>query len=113
MAYLPSLNDEELMRHAQTQFDVLSSTPLEVELLGRLGRLTAEVEELQRVAAVVETNNLDADQITEMFELLDEFNAADPKSLRQKLKRADAWYDLADEAGDLFSRLTALQQATL
>jgi len=113
MAHLTSLTNEELLAHGYTQFNTITGTDLEAELLRRFGHLIDEVEELDNVVEVLDRHNLASAELTTMFELLDEFSVTDPKSLRQKLERADQWYELADEAGDLFSRLVGLQKSTL
>jgi hypothetical protein len=113
MALLSSLTDDELLRHAHAQFDPITGTDLEQELLKRFAALVDELDGLDPITSAMAEVNLEAPDLKEIFAVLDEFSCTDLKSLRQKLKRADDFYVLADEAGDLFSRLTALQQATL
>ena len=121
------LSNEELIRKAHTEIDNLTSTPLEIELIRRLEELT----EWQPVLDVIQTHydsvkdcadfddvltNLDTlTRIAPMPELLGAFedhNVDDIKVLREKLQRADKFYDLAQEAGEAFTMLATLASAT-
>lgn len=113
MTVLAALTDDELLHHAHASFDPLTGTGLEQELLKRFAALVDELDGLEPITSAIEKSDLDTSEVRELFQVLEEFSCTDLKSLRQKLKRADDFYSLAEEAGDLFSRLTALQQATL
>jgi hypothetical protein len=65
------------------------------------------------VTEAIEKSDFALDDLAQLFAVLEEFNANDLKTLRQKLERADKWYGIAEEAGDLFQRLTDLTNTTL
>ena len=46
-----------------------------------------------------------------MFDVLTEFNCDTPATLREKLERADKFYDIASDADDIFTRLADLAGA--
>jgi len=51
--------------------------------------------------------------IKAIAELLDDHNATGLKVLRQKLERADKFYDIANDAGDVITRINTLITETL
>lgn len=121
------LSNEELIRKAHTEINHITSTPLEIELIRRLEELT----EWQPVLDVMQQHydsvkdcadfddvltNLDTlSNIAAMPELLavfEEHNVDDIKVLREKLERADKFYDLAQEAGEAFTMLAKLAETS-
>lgn len=110
---LTALTDAELACHAWAQRDPLTSTELEDELLRRFEAATQLVAELDPVTEAVDKSGFEIGDMAELFAVLSEFNVDDIKTLRQKLERADKWYGIAEEAGDLFQRLTDLTNTTL
>lgn len=109
---LERLTTTELIQHAWQQLDSLTSTDLERELINRLEAQQTEIDELRTLAADSEALD-DPAEFSKIVALLTEFNAPDAKTLRQKLERADKFYEIAEEAGDVFQRLTTLAEATL
>jgi hypothetical protein len=110
MTALSCLTDDELLRYAHTVFDPITSTELEGELLRRLAQ---QIDDLASVTEAIGKSDFALDEMRELFAVLEEFNANNLKTLRQKLERADKWYGIAEEAGDLFQRLTDLTNTTL
>jgi hypothetical protein len=113
MTALSGLTDAELLRHAWAQRDPITSTELEGELLRRLAGAAQQIDDLASVTEAIEKSDFALDEMRELFAVLEECNANDLKTLRQKLERADKWYGIAEEAGDLFQRLTDLTNTTL
>jgi hypothetical protein len=110
---LRTFTDDELVRHAHNSLDPLTSTELEQELVRRLDTAAAEVARLQGAVAALDSVTLEPADVPPLLKLRDEFSAADLKTLREKLERADKWYAIAEEAGDLFQRLQDLTNTTL
>lgn len=110
---LTALTDAELARHAWAQRDPLTSTELEDELLRRFESVINTLGELDPVTEAVDKSDFEIEDMGPLFAVLSEFNVDDIKTLRQKLERADKWYGIAEEAGDLFQRLTDLTNTTL
>lgn len=120
-----SMDDEHLLVSARAEIDPLTSTALELELLDRFERLL----EHRKVVALVEEYEINHDEIealgkalgagvgiadmTATMALLEEFYATEPGTLRTKLERADKFYDIANDAGDVFTRLSDLVDNTL
>lgn len=108
-----NLTDDELLRFIESEDDTLTTTDLERELTRRLAEAQDELAELQVVRTTMENNNLDQNDIKELLEILSEFCVENPGSLRDKLERADEFYDIAQEAGDTLERLSNLAKTTL
>ena len=108
-----NLTHRELLSHAHISHDPLTGTELEAELLSRLELTVDELDELDPISRAIHQSEFDVTEVAELFAVLEEFSASDLKSLRQKLKRADDFFTLAEEAGDLFTRLAALQATTV
>ena len=115
---LTSLTDEELLRHAEVDFDPLTGTALEAELLRRFREgLTVADDTGPRVVVVDEfgigdpadlRNRLEVfsdtwtpDVLKKALEVLEEFDVAEPDTLRAQLTKAQA----ADEATDQLAAL--------
>lgn len=107
------LTDAELLQHLWANRDPITTTELETEVANRLQAAIDREAEVAPVVDFLDEQNIEAHELAGMLKLLEEFNAADIKSLRQKLERADKWYGIAVEAGDLFQRLQDLTQTTL
>jgi hypothetical protein len=110
---LNRLTDDELLRYAHTVFDPRTGTALEAELLQRPDAATEALRALEPVTKAVDKSEFELDDLAQLFAVLEEFSAGDIKTLRQKLERADKGYGIAEEAGDLFQRLTDLTNTTL
>ncbi|WP_369952288.1 hypothetical protein [Ralstonia syzygii] len=122
--YLPALDDETLLRHAQADLDPLTSTPLEIELLKRFEGLLNAQDETNPLLVVLEEYGIDSPGqlenelgLTKEYEdldirpLLDAVTDAgidDAESLKERLARADEFDAIAKDAGDLFARLNTL-----
>lgn len=122
---MASMDDGHLVQALYTELDPLTSTDAERELLARLERLL----EHRQVVALVEEYEINHDEIealgkalgagvgiadlTATVTLLEEFHATEPNTLRAKLERADKFYDIANDAGDVFTRLSDLVDNTL
>lgn len=122
--YLPSLSDDELVRHAENVADSLTQSDMERELLRRLeARVANDTDPLVQLAEEFE---LDAEELRNLLEshpgdlrdykqLLDKLNECDIHTrdqLDEHLERARAFWDLAQDAGDVFSRLAELAAKT-
>lgn len=108
--YLPSLSDAELVRHAETVRDPLTTTDLEIELCNRL----ADTDDLEALRDLADDLGLETpDDFQALKEVMADFYIDSPAALRSKLERADKFYDIASDAGDVISRLNDLINATL
>ncbi len=106
-----NLDNRELLRFLESGDDPLTTTDLERELTRRLSDAQDEIDELQ--VLVKSCGDHDADDIRNLLETLSEFNAESQDSLRDKLKRADEFYDIAQDAGDFLERMNNLVKTTL
>jgi hypothetical protein len=106
---LSRLTDRELLLHADNARDPLTTTDIEIELATRFERLVglAEIED------AVKNVGIDVADVPAIVEALDDHNATELKVLRQKLERADKFYDIANDAGDVIARLNTLASETL
>lgn len=109
---LSRLTNEELLRIATAEVDSLTSTPLEVELLKRFGDLLDNPPLPSDVQKALDDNYIDDDSLAAVVVVMGQFNCASPDELREKLERADKFYDIATEAGDVVQRLAQLINAT-
>ena len=109
------------------QFDPLTSTPLEEHLASMVERLLDTLTEHSKVIALVEDSDITSDQVADLLAAvidspqttikllaqLADHSIDSPSVLAEKLQRADAFYDIAQEAGDIFDRLSTLANSTL
>lgn len=109
---LRNLTDEELLRHAEAQFDPLTGTELDGELRRRTATLLDEADQLVPVRKWLDDRDMQPAELMDLLHLMNEFHADTAKTLRAKLEHADRWYDIAEEAGDLFQRLQDLTTTT-
>lgn len=108
-ANLSRLTHRELVLHADNARDPLTSTDIEIELANRF----ADLIELIELDDALENYELGRDSLRPLLELLNDHNATDLAVLRQKLERADKFYDIAQDAGDVVSRINTLITETL
>lgn len=124
---MAAMDDSHLLAAIDAEFDPLTRTPLEDELIKRLQVLLTESAESNPIAEIVEEYDLDTEELktlieshpsslTDMAQLLqvlcdDDINT--PDQLRAKLERSDSFFDIATDAGDAFSRLADLAKTTL
>ena len=106
---LSRLTDRELLLHADNARDPLTTTEIEIELATRFAHLVglAEIED------AVTNFDIDVADIPAIAEALNDHNATELKVLRQKLERADKFYDIAQDAGDVIARLNTLATETI
>lgn len=129
MAHLRTLSDDELLRLAHTEFDPLTGTDLEAELLRRFeeyGVTNAENEPLLKVLddhdiespiALDKTlralKEQDADTVSALLDVLTEFDIDDPATLKKALERNAKFEgllnDLADPIASLHSLITTTE----
>ena len=106
---LSRLSDRELLLHADNTRDPLTTTEIEIELTTRFAHLVglAEIED------AVKDVGIDVADVPAIVELLNDHNATELAVLRQKLERADKFYDIAQDAGDVIDRINALITSTI
>ena len=116
------MDDEHLLASARAEIDPLTSTPLEIELLGRFESLLDEQVEDEAMRALLEEYEPAADDLravmeshpaslTEKAALLSLLNDQDvyyPDQLAGLLDAITKFRALANDAGDFFIRLTDL-----
>lgn len=102
------LSDQELANLAYSEADSMTGTAMEAELLRRF---EAALEYKDRY------EKLDQNYSSEFFDglaaVLDAHYIDNLSDLRQKLERADKFYDVASDAGDVVQRLANLIGETL
>ena len=120
---MASMGDEHLIAALRAEIDPLTSTSIEIELLNRFEKVLQH----SSIIDLVEEHEINDSEITALGEalaigianlsatvaLLDEFSATEPGTLREKLERADKFYDIAGDAGDVIARLNDLVNSTL
>jgi hypothetical protein len=110
---LSNLTDEELLRHADNERDALTTTEIEIELAGRFAELVENPPLPKNIQDALDNTSIESEDLPEILKVLDEFFATDAKTLRAKLKRANDFYDIANDAGDVIERLSTLVTSTL
>lgn len=110
MPALNRLTNTELLSFVHAGFNALTTTDLEREVAERLQAFVDAENDLAPLLKDLEDKDLEP---ADLVALLDEFSCTDLKTLREKLERADKWYAIAEEAGDLFQRLQDLTKTTL
>lgn len=90
---LRNLNDDELLRHAHTEFDPLVGTELEAELLRRFEDHASEGAPL--LAVLTDLGYEDADDLRAALEAIGDWEAKDLKAMLGALNDAD--YEDLDE----------------
>ncbi|MBA4315600.1 MAG: hypothetical protein C0422_09795 [Alcaligenaceae bacterium] len=126
---LRTLSDSELAAKANTELDTLTSTDLERELLQRFeeqlawqpifdlikntyaNKAESAFEELPQVLEQVAALEC-VGELKEIVGALQDHNIDEVKALREKLERADKFYDVAQEAGEAFSMLAKLAETS-
>lgn len=124
--YLPMLSDEELARYARAEFSELTSTSLELELLRRLEARAPGEDEDTEILVRAHEFELGANGIRKLGEALI-FNASNsaellsaigeagfdsPAEIKREFELAQQFRALANDAGDVFSRLSTLTTTT-
>lgn len=106
---LSNLTDRELLLHADNARDSLTTTDIEIELTTRFAHLVG----LTEIEDAVKNVGIDVADVPAIVELLNDHNATELKVLREKLERADKFYDIAQDAGDVIDRINALITSTI
>ena len=106
---LSRLGHRELLLHADNARDPLTSTDIEIELANRF----ADLIELIEIDDVLTDLGIERKDLRPLLELLNDHNATELAALRQKLERADKFYDIASDAGDVIARINTLITETL
>ena len=94
---LSRLSDRELLLHADNTRDPLTTSDIEIELTTRFAHLVG----------------IDVADVPAIVELLNDHNATELAVLREKLERADKFYDIAQDAGDVIDRINTLITSTV
>lgn len=105
---LSTLTDRELANKAHTELDRMTSTGLEAELIERFYSTLEFKEKLEKL---VETFPMDF--LTGLTSVFEDHYITDLSELREKLERADQFYDIARDAGDVVTRLADMVNKTL
>lgn len=114
-----TLTDAEFLRVARDAQDPLTSTEIQDELLIRFEKIVEDGHPLEQLKAeLAETGTYIDDEagvkgLVEFLHVANEHNCDDAAILKSKLQRADDFYDIAAEAGDLFKRLADLAATTV
>ena len=106
---LSRLNHRELLLHADNNSDPLTSTDIEIELANRF----ADLIELIEIDDALDEFGFKREDLRPLLELLNDHDATGLDVLRQKLQRADKFYDIATDAGDVIDRINTLITETL
>lgn len=106
--YLPQLTDRELLTHFIATRDSLTTTDLESAMAERFESLLVAQEEREPIDTALDEHGIDDERLAEILKLLDEHYAFNPSVLAEKLERADKFYDVARDAGDVIHRLQDL-----
>lgn len=128
MSRLRHLTDDELLRHAEAAQDPLTTTEYEAELIKRFSNVIDERIANAAFIEVLDDHSIyEADELKKSLTLLAEFDALDIRSLleaitaagietaeglKARLAIADKFDGIANDAGDLFDRLTSLIATT-
>ena len=98
--------DDELVHHADNH----ATTELERELAKRFAAL---LDEKQQLDSFENTTGISIEFLSDCADVLSEYNCDSSDVLREKLERADKFWELAqDLQGDVLSRLATLVAAT-
>lgn len=114
-----SLTDAEFLREAQHAQDPMTATEIQTELLHRFERVTELIAQFVEVESLLVECSIEIDrpesvaELAEVLQVLAEHHCYDSARLRAKLERADSFYDIAQEAGDVFDQLAELARNTL
>ena len=111
--HLSNLKDDELTRLAYAEHDALTATDMQTELLRRFDLAQPRIAALDELEAQLEDTHFESCDLPKLCALLSESNVYSVDDLREKLQRAHDFYDIAQEAGDVFTRMAGLVSNTL
>ena len=120
------MDDAHLLASARAEIDPLTSTALELELLDRFERLLDEASEHKPVADLLEEYEVGTDDMRAVIDshpaslkdqaallsLLNDQEIHEPDQLKALLDTSDKFRALANDAGDVFTRLSELAAST-
>lgn len=107
------MDDHHLVAALRAEFDPLTSTPAEQELLKRIEKLLDEQKDDSPLEDSLVTACVERDELPAILKAMEEHYCSTASELRSKLERADKFYDIASEAGDVITRLNDLINTTL
>lgn len=114
-----TLTDAEFLRVARDAQDPLTSTEIQDELLIRFEKIVEDGNEFEQIKTrLADTGTyIDTeagiDGLIELLHVANEHYCGEAVVLKTKLQRADDFYDIVAEAGDLFKRLADLAATTV
>jgi Tat protein secretion system quality control protein TatD with DNase activity len=115
-----NMPDDQLVRALHAEFNPITSTPAEQILLERLenlldtidNTLTATAEEYGFAAKDIKTLGdaviINADRTAALLSVIGEAGIDDPQELKTQLEAFEKFCALAEDAGDVFTRLSQL-----
>jgi len=110
---MANMDDDYLVAALHAEANAMTSTDIECELLARFENLLAERAEREPLEAAVDSAEIDTAEVPKILEALAEFNCWSESDVRQKLERADKFYGIANDSGDVISRMNDLINSTL
>ena len=108
MTTLRTLSDEEFLALAEVGRDDLTSTALELEFMRRFRALVSAANVGANVMSMLADCRMDEQEAEGYLIVIRDAEVFDAKQLAADLKLAKEFRELADEAGDLFSKFHQL-----
>ena len=117
---MESMDDGHLVAAIHAEINPLTTTPLEIELLGRVEDLLEQIDaeaadalaefslEAGDIKTLGEALIGDADNSAAILSAVADADIDTPSALIAQLKLADQFKSLAEDAGDVFTRLAQL-----
>lgn len=119
---LQSMDTAQLMRHAYVQQDEMVTSDLERELLRRLDKAERELAQVEgfldlvdeydvtceEIRLVLESHPASCIQLSELLQELNDHDIQTRKDLKKIIEQVLEFRSLAEDAGDVFTRLSAL-----
>jgi hypothetical protein len=123
---LKQMEPSHALNALRADFDPLTSTPLEAFLIDWIESLVDDGADYAPTIKAIDDAGYEPEDIEALTDaligdvqntvaLLNALGEADvdtPSALTDKIERANKFYDIADEAGDLFARLNDLAKST-
>ena len=106
---MASMSHDHLLSAVEAELDPMTTTDIERELVKRLDAFQQYVPLIK----ALDDAGLDAGDMQDIAEAMADHYCHTPADLRAKLERADKFYDIAAEAGDVISRINDLINQTL
>lgn len=119
---LATLPDDHLVTALRAEFDPLTSTPAEQELIKRMEKLldervdTSPITDLMteyevtdaEIKAVIESHPASLKDMASMLSLLNDEGIEDPEQLKKAIGLLQQFEAIANDAGDAITRLSQL-----